>query len=307
MNTYSEEIVFAPSEDQKRLAGVMMRPTGGPSRSIGIICIHGTNGHFYWPTYVHLGRELARRGYLFVSGNTRAHDVASYIIPWGHRSVPGAPAHVRLGGNSWERWDEGPYDVTGWIDFVVSQGVEQAVLFGHSLGVARITYYQTQRQDPRVVGLILASGGDRAQPLDPARLELAERMVAQGQEDASLPVQEGMPPWALESAANVVHWERHAGKFAVDGHTPWIASIRTPILATLGTTEYNPNLRAVLEDMRGRAVQAPRFDIHVIEGADHSYTERERDLAKIIAGWLDALPATRGAAHKRWWGGRQGK
>jgi predicted alpha/beta hydrolase family esterase len=31
---------------------------------------------------------------------------------------------------------------------MVSQGVEQVVLVGHSLGVLRIIYYQALRQDP---------------------------------------------------------------------------------------------------------------------------------------------------------------
>lgn len=310
MRAYSEQIVWTPSEDERAQVGVLLQPTGGRARPIGIVCIHGATWNFYAPLLIHLGRALAQRGYRVVSGNTRGHDVAAQDLPWSifvSDSGPEAYAARRLGGGGWARWDDEPHDVAGWIDFVVAQGAEQVVLIGHSLGVLRITYYQALRQDPRVVGLVLASAADRVAAVDPARLELAERLVAEGREDALLPVAEGVPMiFALESAASVVHWERHAGRFATEGHLPWIASIRTPVLATGGTVDQSfPDLRADLEQMRARAVQAPRFDIHMFEGADHFYRGLERELAEVVAGWLGALPATRGASRRRWWGGRK--
>lgn len=306
MGAYNEQIVFTASEDQRWLAGVMMQPTKGSRRLVGVVCIHGAVEPFYFPAYVHMGRELARRGYLFVSGRTRGHDVATVDAPWPLSVRPEDIPTYRLGGWGWERWAEDEHDVAGWITFLVSQGVEHVVLLGHSAGVGRVSYYQAQRQDPRVVGVVLASSSDRLRPQDPARVSQAERLVAEGYGDAPLPLAEGRPIFfALESAANVVHWESVVGPFVADGHTPWIASIRTPVLATLGTAEFEPDLRGAVEDMRGRAVQTPRFDIQVIEGADHAYTGRERELAEVVARWIEALPTTRVATGGRWWSRRQ--
>jgi pimeloyl-ACP methyl ester carboxylesterase len=293
MGAHSEEIVFAPSEDQHWMAGVLMRPATGPARSVGILYIHGATGFFYEPSGVYLGRELAQRGYLFVSGNTRGHDVASDDLPWLFTHRPDDVANYRLGGTSWARWDEEPYDVAGWINFLVSQGIDTVALIGHSLGGYRVQYYQALRQDPRVVGMVLASSADALTPDDPGRVELAEHLVAEGRGDEPLPLLEGQPiVVAMKSAANLAHWERIAGPFVADGHAPWIADIHVPVLATLGTIELNPNLRDALEDMRKRAGQAPSFDIAVIDGADHSYTGRERELAEVVANWLEALPET---------------
>jgi pimeloyl-ACP methyl ester carboxylesterase len=306
MGAYNEQIVFAPSEDQRWLAGVMMQPTEGSRRPVGVVCIHGAAVGFYVPTYVHLGRELARRGYLFVSGNTRGHDVAAIDAPWPFRLGPQDLPNIRLGGSGWERYDEVPYDVAGWINFLTAQGVEQVVLVGHSFGVFRVSYYQAERQDPRVVGLVVASGGDRVYPPDPARVEQAQRLVAEGRGDALMPVAEGLPIFfAMKSAANVVHWDRVVGPFAADGHMPWIASIRTPMLATLGTAELVSDLRALVEEMQGRAVQTPRFDIQVIEGADHAYTGREREWADVVARWIEVQLAMRATTRGRWWSRRQ--
>ena len=46
MGSYSEQIVYAPSEDQRWLAGILMYPTAGAARSIGIVSLHGSPGYF---------------------------------------------------------------------------------------------------------------------------------------------------------------------------------------------------------------------------------------------------------------------
>lgn len=291
MSAYSEQIVYTPSEDQRLLAGVLMQPTGAAVRSLGMVMLHGSTVAFYYPLmYVYLGRALAERGYRYLSGNTRSHDIASPEWLWPPTCRGEDVATWRLGGHGWTRFDEEPHDVAGWIDFLSAQGAEQIVLFGHSGGVSKVLYYQAERQDPRVVGLILAGAADRVQPIDPARLALAQRLVAEGQGDALLPVPEGelIHDGGMESAARVVHWARIMSPFAAEGHKPWIGTIRVPVLATLGAEEVEalPNY----EDMRRRAVQAPRFDIQVIQGADHCYTGRERELAEVVLGWLETLP-----------------
>ena len=305
MATFHEEIVFAPSEDQRWMAGVLMRPNADARRSVGVVCIHGSTGFCCFPTYIYLGRALAEQGYLYVSGNTRAHDIASFDASWPLNAGPEAFAHVRVEEPGWARFEEVAHDVAGWIEYLVGQGVEQVVLFGHSTGVTWATYYQAQRKDARVVGLILASGDDEVVAQDPARVQLAEQLVAEGKGSALLPLIEGLPSIpAMESAESVVNWERLASPFAAEGHTPWMASIRTPILATLGTMDLSPNLRESLEGTRVRATQAPRFDIQVIEGADHFYTGQERALARVVLGWLDQAPAVQKVTRRRWWGRR---
>lgn len=291
MSAYSEQIVFTPSEDQRWLAGVLMQPTEGAVQPIGIVSLHGSPGYFYVPTNVYLGRVLAEQGYRYVSGNTRAHDVASPDIPWPFGCSPEADAGWRIGGQGWYRVDEEPHDVAGWINFLADQDAEQIVLFGHSGGVRRALQYQAERQDPRVVGLILAGYDDRVLPIDPARLELAERLVAEGQGEALLPLRAGLRMHeGMQSAEQYVTWAGIVGGTAAEGYVPWSASIRVPVLATLGTSGEAPNLHAGLEAMRGRAVHAPRFDIQVIEGADHCYASHERELAEVVAAWLATLP-----------------
>jgi pimeloyl-ACP methyl ester carboxylesterase len=298
MGGSSEQIVYTSSEDQRLLAGVLMQPTEGSVRSIGMVMLHGSTVAFYYPLmYVYLGRALVERGYRYVSGNTRSHDIASPEWLWPGSCREEEVAKWRLGGDGWTRFDEEPHDVAGWIDFLSAQGAEQIVLVGHSGGVRKVLYYQAERQDSRVAGLVLAGGtSDRGViAIDPARMELAERMVAEGQGEALLPLPEGVPmhDGGMQSAASYAIWGRYARQFAAEGYAPWIATIRVPVLATFGADELerSPLLRPNYEDMRRRAVHAPRFDIEVIEGADHCYTGREQGLAEVVLGWLETLPA----------------
>jgi pimeloyl-ACP methyl ester carboxylesterase len=304
MVAYHEEIVFAPSADQRWLAGVLMRPNQDARRPVGVICIHGANASFYLPTYVALGRALAERGYLYLSANTRGHDVGNVDFPWPLNTLPETGPKIHLGGGGWSRFEEVAHDVAGWIEYLVGQGVEQIVLFGHSFGVRCVTFYQADRQDPRVVGLVLCSEGDTVEAQDPARVQQAEELVAAGKGTALVPLSEDVPPFALESADWVVDWERLTGPFVTEGHTPWIASIHIPILGTFGTLDFIPNLRENMEEMRVRATQAPRFDLQAIEGADHTYTDQEHELAKVVLNWLDQLPAAQKVTRRNWWNRR---
>jgi predicted alpha/beta-fold hydrolase len=77
MRAYSEEIVWTPSEDQRAQAGLLIQPTAHPARPVGVVSFHGATGSFYVPLLIQLGHALAQRGYPFVSGNTRGHDVAA--------------------------------------------------------------------------------------------------------------------------------------------------------------------------------------------------------------------------------------
>jgi hypothetical protein len=59
--------------------------------------------------------------------------------------------------------------------------VTRKAYIGNSLGAFKVGYYQAQRQDPRVLGLITASPcREVGSFLTPERVALAERMVAEG-------------------------------------------------------------------------------------------------------------------------------
>jgi pimeloyl-ACP methyl ester carboxylesterase len=275
MKAYSEELLFTLSEDQLAHEGAAIHPTATPHKT-GILWIHGNTGRFCDYPYIMIGRALAERGYLFVSGNTRGHDIAASA--WSDTKM-----QMVAVGSAWEKLEEAPLDIAVWIEETMKLGVENVVLVGHSQGAAKITYYQALRQDPRVHGIILASPdlhGHWASVVDQAR-----QLVAQGHSDEVLPDFIHAPHYRL-SAANVVSRAdvlNHV--YTSDKGTPHLAAIHNPILAFFGTNG-DVGAQPELDTLKAQAINSTRIDTQLIEGADHGYVERETAVAEAIATWI---------------------
>src|SRR5258708_11766814 len=151
MKTYSEQLVHIQAADGVELAGAVIEPAGPVVKPLPIVWIHGYTGRFYEPHALLIGRRLAERGYVFITGNNRGNNYGTVL----HDRETG---EERLGGAAWEKLDESPLDVDAWISFAVGRGFAQVALLGHSLGGMKVTYYLATRDDARVKGLINASG-----------------------------------------------------------------------------------------------------------------------------------------------------
>jgi alpha-beta hydrolase superfamily lysophospholipase len=171
MSKTAEEIVYAESEDGVSHAGVIIRPVEQSSKSAAVVWIHGLTGRFYEPHAVRIGRDLAAQGYTFIAGNNRGHDAGTGIQRNGVEE---------LAGGYWERFEESPYDVAGWLNFAESQGHSSIALLGHSLGALKVCYYQALRHDPRVRGLVAASPPKNAGRIDPDLYARAEQLHSEG-------------------------------------------------------------------------------------------------------------------------------
>ncbi|HVC34392.1 MAG TPA: alpha/beta fold hydrolase [Chloroflexota bacterium] len=278
----TEELVYTESEDGLLLEGAVIRPASGPAKPLPIIWTHGLTGKFYSPGTVKVGRALAARGYTFVTGNSRGHDFGAI-----YRSTTGDRL-IRGGG--WERFDESPRDVAAWIGFAVGLGFPGVALLGHSLGALKVGYYQGQRQDPRVRGLIVASPPLRAGQVDPELLARAERLVAEGHGEDLLPwnaTRAGAGTQSAETYLNRVH--TNVDVYGSRAENPVAAQIRCSIFAFYGTDEEWVGNAADLEIIRRNARSAARVDTRLFEGADHSYTGHETEVAAAIAEWVDGL------------------
>src|SRR5215212_6485401 len=172
--TFPEEVVYVRSADDIVNAGMVFAPPKNQAKPVAIIWLHGWGVNFYSPTYVMIGRALAQRGVTTISVNTRMHDL-------------GTVAGQRLGkrmraGAYWGVTSDGSLDLAAWVDYAVAQGFDRVVLVGHSAGWSAVAAYELQRHDPRVVGMVLASGAVRVQrpERDATLLAEATRLVDAG-------------------------------------------------------------------------------------------------------------------------------
>jgi pimeloyl-ACP methyl ester carboxylesterase len=286
---FPEQLVFARASDGIVNGGAIFVPPTNSAKPIAIIWIHGWGVNFYQPTYVGIGRALAERGYTCITGNTRMHDLGN-VAAWrlGKR--------IR-GGGYWGVASEEPRDLAAWIDFAEARGFSRVVLVGYSAGWVVVRRYQTKKQNPRVVGVVLASGAVRAEtrPTDTNQLAEATRLMNQGEGDALVRDPKRSFPSYISAAtfldiANAP--PEYKDFFGVQTPNPGITRIRCPLLAFFGTkgdVGGEPDLELLKSCIKRQSSGPSRVNTAMIEGADHMYAVEETQVAQTIAKWADML------------------
>ena len=283
---YAEELVHIKSEDGFELEGLVIRPASGEVKPLPILWVHGFTGRFYEPHAVAIGRDLAARGFVFVTGNNRGRDFGSILR---NRET----GEEGIGGAAWENLEESPYDIGAWLAFTTGLGFEQVALTGHSLGGMKATYYMATRQDPRVKGLINASGpiwrfvGPAPDQVEQA--ETALKMMAEGNgRDLMLPWRgPGAGAISAQRVANSLRF--HEELFGSERVKPAAARVTVPFFAFIGTEEEWIGTSADLDALGKVATATPRFERAIFQGADHCYVGKEAEVATAIAKFVDSL------------------
>jgi pimeloyl-ACP methyl ester carboxylesterase len=286
---FPEELIYARSEDDIVNGGVLFSPPQDLAKPVVVIWIHGWGVNFYHPTYVGTGRALAERGYSCISANTRMHDIGNVAgYRWGRR--------IR-GGGYWGVASEEVRDLAAWIDLAERLGFKQVVLVGHSAGWAAVRLYQFETQDPRVIGMVLASGMVWAErePTDPELLAQAKRLVEEGRGDDLLRLPNRSFP-SFVSAATFLDIHNTPPElydfFGVETPNPGVTRTRCPILAFFGTdgdVGGEKDLELLESSIRRQTSDPSRVETVMIEGADHMYAAEEPQVAQTIATWADSL------------------
>jgi len=215
------------------------------------------------------------------------------------------------GGGYWGVRSEAVRDIAAWIDFAGERGFDKVILVGHSAGWAIVRAYQAEKQDRRVVGVVLASGGVRAYtpPTDPDQQAEATRqhaeaahLVAEGRGD-DLQRIPNRPFPAFISAATFLDDANtpveYGDFFGEKTPNPAVTRLRCPLLAFFGTREPDIGTKEDLELIKSciqRQPSGPRcVDTVMIRGADHMYSGEEEQVARTIATWADNLVQPRAA------------
>jgi pimeloyl-ACP methyl ester carboxylesterase len=284
MQSWTEELVWTTTEDGAGQDGVVIRPVGSP-RALAVVWVHGFGGRFSEPFVIRIGRQLGGEGYVVVSGDNRGHHLGA--------SLSAPDGTTRLAGALWEKVSESPLDIAAWIACVEALGFPRVALVGHSYGAIKAIWYQGERQDSRVAGVVSASGPLWFRPgrnASPDLRSAAEKLVAAGRGYELLPWDlPGPTPSPLSAQTLVDSARSQPDVYGVESADSPLAKIRCPLLAIFGTKEERVGTKSDLVTIRRNARSARRVDTALIEGADHTYTGREADVGRVILGWLSTL------------------
>jgi pimeloyl-ACP methyl ester carboxylesterase len=284
--SFPEELVFARSRDDVINGGAAFTTPNPAVSGVAVVWVHGWGVNFYHPTYVSIARRLAERGVPAILVNTRMHDLATSATYREGRRV--------RGGGYWGIPSEEALDIAAWIDLVDSRGFDKVVLVGHSAGWAAVARYQATRKDPRVAGLVLASGTVQPQqPLrDPALVAEATKHVESGRGDDLL----RLPGRSFPSFISAATWLDQANTppemldfFGLEHESPAIREISVPLLALFGTrgdVGGEADLAAVAAAVSRHRGAAVPVETRMIQLGDHMYTGEEAQVATVLAGWI---------------------
>jgi pimeloyl-ACP methyl ester carboxylesterase len=284
------ELARVWTEDGLQLQGLYCRPENGGALP-AVLHIHGASSNFYRSQFLDpLADELAQRGYTFLTGNTRGHDIISKVYSRD-------PSATRLRGVAYEVFEECVVDIAAWVRLLGERGHREMILLGHSFGAHKVAFYQGETLDRRIRGLVLMSPADERFWLEAMGdqvdhlLDSLSEMVASGQGDRLL--QGALSPYPMSAAT--MHSMLVSGKSDIfkfgRPYEPWevVARLSCPILAMMGTVgEFIASPAAdALAVLKGKAASSPRCDTVVVEGAPHNYRGHESEVTEAIVGWLE--------------------
>jgi pimeloyl-ACP methyl ester carboxylesterase len=291
---FPEQLVYVHSKDDVVDAGALFAPPKDLAKPIAVIWIHGWGVNFYSPTYVGISRALANRGYTTITGNTRMHDLGNVEAWRGERRI--------RGGGYWGVASEEVRDLAAWINLADDLGFKRVVLVGHSAGWAAVRSYQAQTQDPRVVGVVLASGAVRADTRtpDPDQLAQATKAIAEGSPDELVRDPKRSFPSYI-SAATFMDIASAPAEFkdffGIQTPNAGITRIHCPLLAFFGTrgdVGNEEDLELIKSSIKRQSSGPSRVNTVMIHGADHMYAGQEEQVAETIASWAASLVPVEG-------------
>ncbi len=284
------ELVRFNTDDGLILQGLIHTPDIYTDKAY--LHIHGMAGNFYENRFLDvMAKEITDNGYAFFGANNRGHDYIADI------PIAGNDEKFKRIGNAYEKFEECIFDIKAGIDFLEKRGYKNIVLCGHSLGSVKVAYYIAKTQDKRIGKLILMSPPDmiglaEAEENFSVLIAEAKKMISEGHGEVFLPV-EIWDGYRL-SANTCIDFGMRGNPIDVfnvydETASSVLGNIKIPTFAFLGEKDdaliYPPE--EALQIIKSKTKNVSKFDTDVIEGATHSYFEREGVMAKKIVEWLN--------------------
>lgn len=262
------ELVRVTTEDGLKHFGALYAARTPQPKPLGVVLIHGMTGSFIGEIESELPPMLAEAGYTTLVVNNRGTGIVGAATEAFEGCIP---------------------DIRAAIDLLQARGFERIALFGHSKAGVKTAYYMVKTGDPRVVrlGSLSPASSVHEMPVwvsaqfgkrNPrAWLDKMLRLSARGK-GAQFASTADWP--YIVSAGTVAD---HLAVSDDDTHEN-LLKLNLPILAACGSLETEWCTTVT----RLKAKAPANFRVAIIDGADHVYTGRERDLANLMIEWMES-------------------
>ena len=263
-------------------------------RSSVVIHVHGSYGNFFENFFLEeMARSYTQAGVGLLSIGTRGRD---YYADFKRKSE-GAYSSRRIGGIL-EIFQECTLDLEAWVGFARDSGYQRIVLQGHSLGAMKAIY--SASRGLKVEGLVLLSPPDnfglQERDFGPEWTDFltSASTLAQSDSTALMPSNAYYDPISSAAFLSLLGTPTDTGMFTYADpelmEASGLARIASPVLAPFGTIDEAvvgpvPQCASVLRSVLQKYTDV---DVRIVEGANHPYHFRERELASVVLSWLES-------------------
>lgn len=269
------------------LDGVLFANGG---ESTVVIAITGIHGNFYSnPMYYNIGDTLSCNGIAFIYAQTNDafNRMETVNIKTGETEVIGSYN---------ECFDDICDDINAYVGFAQSQGYDNIILAGHSLGANKVIHYLANAPHTPVKHFILVSPANMKYMLENVTEDeksIIRHFIDNGMGDKMLPFP--FMGWAPMIARTAWQWlwrnpldNVHSDDEGDFSEVERIRQSGALIIGTYDRFSYGEP-KAFIELINSHMQHKDENKVIFVEGTGHVYTKREQVLADIILrlvkGW----------------------
>lgn len=280
-----QELVRINSIDGIEQVGILYAPNNITNKIV--IHVHGLNGNFYENKFLDtLAKTYTNKNYAFLTFNNRGKDYISEFSK-GDTSI--------IIGGSLERFKDCLLDIEGVINWVKEKGYSEITLEGHSYGCNKVLYYYNKKKDDSINKIVLLAPCDI--PSEGKKF-LSKSEYETAKEDATKFVKERKEQELIDFSV-MANGKIAAGTYYYDflpggendfirysdgenGKSPILNSINIPVLIIFGNIDECVLTQPIEIVKKYLENNISNCKIEVINGADHSYTNKYEELGKVI-------------------------
>lgn len=259
-----------------------------------LIQIHGMISNCFKKRERTIAQKVEKMGIDTLCFNNRGSEVVRYIK---------SETESFLGGTAYEKIEDCYYDIVGAIEFALSLGYENIYLQGHSLGSTKVVYTYNRLKEENskylnnIKAIILLSLCDSSDTIemnkDDNYLKIAEEKASNGELMDLMPLESFVHPISVRSYLQYArdYQSIDFARFDDDDYEFEVLNkIDVPLFMRWGNVNelIKRDAKDLAQFMNGK-IHNPNKDISYIDGADHTYYEKEEELARQVRYFIEKI------------------
>ena len=259
-----------------------------------LIQIHGMISNCFKKRERTIAQKVEKMGIDTLCFNNRGSEVVRYIK---------SETESFLGGTAYEIIEDCYYDIVGAIEFALSLGYENIYLQGHSLGSTKVVYTYNRLKEENskylnnIKAIILLSLCDSSDTIemnkDDNYLKIAEEKASNGELMDLMPLESFVHPISVRSYLQYArdYQSIDFARFDDDDYEFEVLNkIDVPLFMRWGNVNelIKRDAMDLAQFMNGK-IHNHNKDISYIDGADHTYYEKEEELARQVRYFIEKI------------------